>query len=208
MIGVLVHDRPEYLSVCLRSLQFAKERIVLHLDRPDAECRQIAFESGYPIIESLDQVGPAESINALLRELEPGEGFWRVDSDVTVLDDLSTLAASPFLVTAPLDAMFTISPQYQEDVGISSGVVYHSPEVLEKVGAYRSYGTYGCSQNDYYARASQFGQVGYDRKVRVKHLGERRDLRGARRELVEDCLKVFKRREQKYEQGEDLYEEI
>lgn len=208
MIGILVHDRPEYLSMCLRSLQFAKERIVLHLDRPDPESRKIAFEAGYPIIESLDHVGPAESINALLRELKPGEGFWRVDSDVAVLDDLAPLADSPFLVTAPLDAMFTISPRYQEDVGISSGVAYHSPEVLEKVGAYRSYGVYGCSQNDYYARTKQFGEVGYDRTVRVKHLGERRDLRGPRREMVEDCLKVFQRREQKYLLGEDLYEKI
>lgn len=208
MIGVLVHDRPELLSRCLRSLQFVQDRIMLHLDRPEPECRQIAFESGYPIIESSEQVGPAESINALLRELEPGEGFWRVDSDVEVLDDLSSLAESPFLVTAPLDAMFTISPRYQEDDGISSGVVYHSPEVLAKVGAYRSYGVYGCSQNDYYARTSQFGKVGYDRAVRVKHLGERRDLRGARRELVEDCLKVFKRNEKRYLAGEDLYEKI
>ena len=227
MIGLLVRDRPELLSECLRTLltHTLGGRIVAHLDAADPECAALVEDSGLETIVSPERVGIAAGLNKLLALRGPGEDFVRVDSDVKLLTHdwlrILTEGSVGYGLTAPLwtgnryeeetrDFLAgKTHPSHIETTFPLGGVVFHPGEVVDKIGGYRSHGTfYGCQERDYAARARGLGlPVAYVTGVLVEH-PPTPVVSGPRRWELEEALPKFKKAAKDYERGVDLYEVI
>lgn len=212
---VLIHDRPEELRQCLHSITKypagATYRTAVYMDAPDKDTIKEAtdFVSNADIVLTSEQnVGAARAMNSLLMTREDSDHVLRLDSDTKWRSNnwLATLERDlgAFGVIAPAYKTEAEQPQYVDHECPPAGATLYRADVLNALGRFHVYGTYGCEDLDYNLRAKQAGfRVGINREVRVKTAPT---TAHERKEILERSLVEFKKMEQKYLNGLEIHQ--
>lgn len=169
----------------------------------------------------MQPLGPARARNAALRFRQPGQDWMFVDSDIEFLTEgwlakmLDTLhvenrgVVTPAILNADGTRPFGGVEPY---TGLHTR--NHAPvgarlcrgDLVDIIGAQRSYGLYGCEDLDYDERTRAAGfQIVWDSDVVVSHPGTPSDDDWKRQKL-EECIPCFKEWEEHYRAGRFLYE--
>ena len=222
LVQVSLHDREELVADCLGSL---RERAGIDFEL--AICADACdFDPG-PYLEQADYVdvrlsagGHATAINTSLLHRKPGQDYCTVDSDLRFytanwLGRLQAVlyshdqygAATPCFEPNGLPPFHGVA----RDTGIH--IVNNLPvgcrlirgEVIDRLGALRVYGKYGCEDLDYDARIQALGyDLLYVSDVAVGHPGTPSDD-DWKRQCLEDCIPKLHQWEERYKAGRDLY---
>lgn len=174
-------------------------------------------------LEVLQPLGPARARNASLRWREPGQDWMFVDSDIVFETD-GWLAR--MLETLHVDNRGVVTPAIRNADGTRPfGGIHpntglhlrpHAPvgarlcrgDLVDAIGAQRSYGLYGCEDLDYDERTRAAGfEIVWDSDVVVTHPGTPSDDEWKRAKL-EECIPCFKEWEQHYRAGRFLHEAL
>lgn len=190
LVAVALHDREELVKPCLDSLiEKAGMPFRLAICADDPEFDPIPYRDIYGpdfFDWNTEPGSPAIARNTSLRHREPGEDFVSVDSDLVFMteDWLATLKRTldkgDYATVAA--CIGDPGPPWFHRVEPNTGVVVmrslpvgcrlHAGWVMDRLGAFRSYGPYGMEDVDLDARIYHMGFTeAYDSSVMVKHPG-------------------------------------
>lgn len=234
LIGVLVHDRPELLARSLGALSKLTQgdvRFAIFLDAADEATRGVAksfrFDASTTYLRSVKNVGAAVATNRILTLREPDEHFIQVASDVEPITPGWNKILARYALTHGLAACSPVWPTGRPDrrdvsrfgtddpygtVIPCSGANFITAEWCERIGGWRSYGTYGREDLDYFWRIHYAGgRVSYCPDVVVDNLDA--DYQGTpefkrKSQAIEATKWDWARNRDRYAQGLDLHQSI
>jgi len=222
LVQVSLHDREELVADCLGSL---RERAGIDFEL--AICADGCDFDPSPYLEQADYVdvrleagGHGVAINTSLMHRKPGQDFCTVDSDLKFetsnwLGRLQAVlysndgygAVTPCFLPLDLPPFHGVEPNTGVRIvnNLPVGCRLMRGEVIDRLGALRTYGKYGCEDLDYDARIQAIGyDLLYASQVVVHHPGTPSDDTW-KRKCLEDCIPRFHQWEEHYRAGRDLY---